>query len=218
MTRRPHKALQLRKPVPATLADGFPTSEIAAGTRYFRSFSKGNGPWYFNSSTAQRFNLPSPEGTCYVATDVLTAVLERLGEQLADGPISADEIDRMHVASLELQARVTSALTGHKKAAAFGCNREICTTEDYALTQEWASAFRALPVEAVSYESRLSSESKMNALALFGPEGDAGHPVRSQLSGRNAMRHAGLSNLIAPSRPKGKTMKSLLAPDPLRRP
>lgn len=219
MTRRPHKEPQLRKPNPAALASGFPTKHIPAGKRYYRSITKGNGPWYFNSSDDQRFNLPSPEGTCYVATDEITAIYERLGEYLHDdGPVPAEEVARMQVAELELQHPVTSALTGHKKAAAFGCFREICTIDDYDLTREWAAALRGLPSGGMSYESRLTSESKMNSLAIFGPEGDAKHPVKRLSSGMAAMKRAGLSHRIAPTRPKGATMMLHIAPHPLGRP
>jgi RES domain len=218
MTPEPHHTLKLRSPDTATLAKGFPTKKIAVGSRYYRSFTKGKGPWYFNPTNAFRFNIPTPDGTCYLATDILTAILERLGEHLADGPIPREDVDKMQVAELELQATVIAALTGHKKAALYGCHREICTTDDYSLTQEWARAFRRLPVDAISYESRLTSESTMNALALFGPEGDAGNSVKTLISGREALRRAGMGHLVAPSRPKGKTMKAHLAPDPRRRP
>jgi hypothetical protein len=45
----------------------------------------GHGPWWFSSSLEGCFDLPAPDGTCYLASDELGAMLERLGAELLPG-------------------------------------------------------------------------------------------------------------------------------------
>lgn len=46
--------------------DGFPVRSVSQATELFRVVRRGNGPWWFGSSTKGRFDLPEPDGTCYL--------------------------------------------------------------------------------------------------------------------------------------------------------
>ena len=56
---------------------------------------RDGGCWWFSSvptdpDAGGRFDLPGPDGTCYLAGDPLSALLELIGPDLESGAVSAD--------------------------------------------------------------------------------------------------------------------------------
>lgn len=61
---------------PSGSLTGFPTVSFGASRVFYRAVTRGRTPWWFGSDGSQRFDLSHPRGTCYVATDVATAIRE----------------------------------------------------------------------------------------------------------------------------------------------
>lgn len=175
MSGRPRASSFL--PAPGNLAN-YPRHRFPAGQVVYRSHSRRLGPGYFASAPADprgggRFDLESPEGTCYVATDALVALRERFGPELMDiGEVPVSLVQETAVSRLRLPDAVRAADTSSQQAGNFH-TLELVTTDDYELTQQWARAFRRAGFEGVRYQARFSTVSEPGAIALFGDGGPA---------------------------------------------
>lgn len=69
-------------------------------TCLFRVGRAERSPWWFRSSLEGRFDLPEPDGTCYVALDPLAALLEVIGPDCERGYLSAEHLARRRVYQL----------------------------------------------------------------------------------------------------------------------
>ena len=56
----------------------FPSLTLPAGKLIYRIHRDGHSPWWFSRDGSQRFDLPTPYGTCYVADQPMGAFLETL--------------------------------------------------------------------------------------------------------------------------------------------
>lgn len=74
---------------PSDLRD-FPFRKLTPDTSLFRAVSQGLGPWWFGSSMLGRFDLPEPEGSCYLASDEISALLEVAGRERLGGVVPAE--------------------------------------------------------------------------------------------------------------------------------
>ena len=70
-------------PMPGSNLSLIPSVEYEKGSEFFRAHSQQYGPWYFSSSMQGRFDLPEPQGTCYLATNPGAAVREVIGDRLS---------------------------------------------------------------------------------------------------------------------------------------
>lgn len=177
--------------------DGFPTAS-ASGT-WCRAHTTGYGPWWFASGGEGRFDLATPDGTCYLASDVEGAVRERLGGTLARrGMVLAAEADRMAVSRLEVDVDAADATA--RGAAGFGITRELGAMVPYDLPQRWATALHRAGHQALRYWPRFSNAADMTALALFGTSGaDGGRSIDvTPMSGRDACRAARIAVIGLP--------------------
>jgi len=178
---------------------GFPAFDYPEGTPLYRAISAGKGPWWFSSSMDSRFDLPAPDGTCYLGVNLEAAIRERGGKRLLKlGHVNSGFVTAMNVAHLKLPAPVKAAATASAEAVRFGCNRELSTIPDYDLTQKWAAAFRRGGFGGITYPSRFTSGLETNAIALFGASGEQDYAVVEMLTGLQAMAVAGLSDLVDP--------------------
>lgn len=84
---------------PAEL-EGFPRMVLESVTCLYRVGRAERSPWWFGSSLEGRFDLPEPDGTCYVALDPLTALLEVIGPDRERGYLSAEHLARRRVYEL----------------------------------------------------------------------------------------------------------------------
>jgi hypothetical protein len=157
---------------------GFPARRVIG--RWFREHAArpdepGDGCWFFTSHepTAEptgRFDLPTPQGTCYLAEEETTAARERCGRFLAA---------RMPVPSGFVAGRVVSSVypkigkaadATHHDVPRCGVTRELFSIDDYPLTSRWARAFRAADFEALVHQPRFSTHAA-SACAVFGQQG-----------------------------------------------
>ncbi len=156
----------------------FPRWRARTDRVFYRAHRAAVGPWWFSSSGAGRFDLPPPHGTCYLATDALTALREAAGSRLtALGTIDVAFATERCVSALRLPTGRWLADSCHRSAALFGLTRELCTITPYDVPHQWAAAFHADGFAGVRYESRFTTQSRPNSAAVFGATGEASWPV-----------------------------------------
>jgi hypothetical protein len=142
---------------------------VPASTTTYRTHGAKFAPWWFGTSLGGRFDLPGPDGTCYTAESELITLLETWcgiaiipSPEIAHRVISAVAVNR----DLHLADATSNAAIG------FGMTSEISTTTDYALTQQWAHAFRAAGFDGIRYWARHELTHVHACYALFAPSGD----------------------------------------------
>jgi RES domain len=162
---------------PSGSLEGFPVRAVVRGSTLHRAHAATRGPWWFGHDGAGRFDLPAPRGTCYLATDAVAALRERLGPVLgvaaavpetlvADVVVSALPVPRTwSVADLQVRA-----------AGAHGVTRELETMVPYAVPQAWARALDRLGHDGVAYGPRFTPGDG-SAVAVFGEAGARDWPV-----------------------------------------
>lgn len=150
------------------------------------------GPWWFGSSLLGRFDLPAPNGTCYVAADQLDAILEILGPDLLPGGLApASLLAGRHLRALRVPTPRKLANCLVQKAGRW-ITAELSTLTPYAVPQAWASAFCRQGFDGVRYGSRHSPSRRSIVFALFGPAGErkwpAGGAIQIDASHRHRIR------------------------------
>jgi hypothetical protein len=182
--------------------DGFPPWRLRRERTIHRAHPVSNGPWWFGSSMDGRFDLPDPNGTCYLASSVQASVRERLGPELVRfGAISSAEADQFRVSALHVPHGHRLADTSHREAARHHLTRELVTHTPYDLPQRWAAAFHACGFAGIRYLARFSTGSNEHAYALFGEHGAQDWPADPDpLSGRDAAAKAGITVVDLPRR------------------
>lgn len=137
----------------------------------YRVVKKGNGPWWFGSSMQGRFDLPLPEGTCYLAADELAALLELIGPDCEGGAVSSDFLRIRRVRELKVPRDLGLSDLTSRRASGFGITAEIATLVPYELPQAWAARLRQAGAEGLIYWLR-HDPSRTEGFALFGPHGE----------------------------------------------
>jgi len=169
-------------PDPADLT-GFPFTTTLPDTWFRehadRSASAGHGCWWFSGHDEAdepigRFDLPAPDGTCYLGETVGVAVRERCGRFLAAHlPIPQTHLEGRVVSMVrlpELAGRVAD-LTD-PRAALFGVTGELAAGIDYLLSSAWARALRAAGLRGGIHFLPRFTPGHEHALAVFGKGGD----------------------------------------------
>lgn len=158
-------------------AAAIPTVTLDAGTHLtritqHRSTGESSVGWYF-SSTANvrpgRFDLPHPDGTCHLASDLTGAFNEVFrGTGL---------IDRRDIARRSVLAATTTERSGpwanltDPAAATAGVNMDVYAGDDYTRTQQLASDSHAHHRVGVIALLRQQSDGERKTYALFGDAG-----------------------------------------------
>lgn len=144
---------------------------------------RDHGCWWFSSIGADpeasgRFDLRPPYGTCYFASTQEAAARERVGTQLrriaGRESVSRGALTTADGSVVVTEAAVHAARAANLpvKAAQRWVNRSLSSgTGIYAVTQAWASAFRAADFDGVVYEPRFAGGARVRSLAVFGPAG-----------------------------------------------
>lgn len=139
----------------------------------YRIFRAARSPWWFSSDGSGRFDLPFPDGTCYLAQDPLGALLE-----VARGLTILS--DRFLDSRRLLIARPTRELRladlNAAGAYAFGVTGELSGTADYAGPQAWAAALRTHGFDGVRYRIRHDPRGDLVGVGWFGRAGRWGRP------------------------------------------
>jgi hypothetical protein len=164
----------------------FPRRAVRAGTRWFRQHrdraDADRGAWFFAGHAAGeegmgRFDLITPRGTCYLASTERGAVNELIGPEAAGrGWVDSDLIAGHVVSTLRLPVDVRTANVTAERAARFRVTRELVTSGDYGLTQQWAEVLRAAGFGGILSELRFTLGTT-KGLAFFGDEGRPDPPL-----------------------------------------
>jgi hypothetical protein len=162
----------LRAPGAGVSLDGFPSYPLTPARTLWRVVRDGHGPWWFGSLLEGRFDLPAPDGTCYLASDDLGALLEVLGPDLLPGAgAPAALLAGRHLRAVHVAARQRLADTLAERAVGW-VTAEIATVTPYRVSQAWALAFRRRELDGVRYAGRHRTARRAFAVALFGPAGE----------------------------------------------
>jgi len=187
---------------PADLSD-FPRSRLQPSASLCRAHSAGRSPWWFSSDLSGRFDLIPPNGTCYLATDVATALRERFGHDLVrQGVVTFEAAAKTEVSTVRIPSARWLANTCSPAAAKFGMTREIGTCPSYLIPQAWAAAwFAGGRHSGVRYQTRFSTGAAANAVALFDDAGQRGWPTDPHpADGVQACTDAGITVARRPTR------------------
>jgi hypothetical protein len=145
---------------------------LAPERTLWRVARDGHGPWWFGSSLQGRFDLPPPDGTCYLASDDLGALLEILGPDLLPGagaPSSLLAGRRLWAVSVPRRQRLADTIGERAVAWVTG---ELSTITPYHLPQVWALAFRRNGFDGLRYAARHRTGRRPFVVALFGTAGE----------------------------------------------
>ncbi|MGB8405909.1 MAG: RES family NAD+ phosphorylase [Mycobacterium sp.] len=193
---------------PADLA-GFPRWRLKPNYVLRRAHRAGYSPWWFSSDLSGRFDLISPFGTCYLATDITTALRERFGHELVNqGTVTFTTAAQTHVSALVVPAGRWVADCCHDDAATFGLTRELGTCANYDIPQGWAMALHRERLHGLRYQTRFTTGPRPNAVALFDDAGLHDWPVDPDpLGGVKACTDAGIDVADIPTRGQLRIIK-----------
>jgi hypothetical protein len=162
-----------------------------------RACRADRGTWWFSSDGSGRFDLITPEGTCYLATDAYAAIREatRLG------PVSADWVHARELRTLAPPSpKARLAATTHRAAGRYGVTTELATIVPYGMPQRWAAALRAHEFDGIRHQLRHDQRARPSGVAVFGPAGAANWPEgRREALTVDAVAAAGVRVLALPS-------------------
>lgn len=176
----------------------------------FRAHLKEFGPWFFASHPRGRFNLEEPNGTCYFAEDIETAVREYFGPLIRRNEISAKAAAVLRVSRVFPPEDATYAHVSGQGAARFGVTSELTTMGDYEVTRAWAEAFNER-VNGLRYNSRFNPGAE--SWALFGAAGPApslGVDPSGSVDGAAAVKAAGVT--VQPEPPMKRSVRMVPPP------
>jgi hypothetical protein len=151
----------------------FPARALLAGRRLWRVAR--HSPSWFCSAGDCRFDLRPPRGTCYLATDELTGLLEVLGPGVVGMVVPPSLLAGRTLFGLDLAAPVRLANTTSRRAA--GVTNQLAAMTPYGVPRAWASTFRAAGFDGIAYRARFDPGPPARGVALFGRAGEAGWPV-----------------------------------------
>jgi hypothetical protein len=151
--------------------EGFPIRPLSPNTDLFRVVRRGFGPWWFGSSMKGRFDLPEPDGTCYLAMDEISALLEVIGPDLESGAVSSHFLSDRSLRKLRVPEEQSLSDLTSRQAVRFGITTEIGTVVPYGCPQAWAAKLRMTGSQGVVYWAR-HDPSHGEAMALFAPQGE----------------------------------------------
>ncbi len=118
-----------------------------------------------------RFDLAEPQGTCYLATDEISAILEVIGPDFERGAISSDFLKARSLRKLRLPEEQDLADLTSREVVRFGITAEVGTLVPYDLPQAWAAALRSAGLSGLAYWPRHDPAREI-VVALFGPHGE----------------------------------------------
>jgi len=141
--------------------------------------SRREDPWWFASAETEaalggRFDLPSPMGTCYLATRPEAAVLEALQMRLTLLPAPELRARRLATCTAPDDAPDAAMLTARRLAGEWGITAELWAGRDRALTRRWAQAIRRDGWWALYAGVSHDPSGRLRAVALFDHQG--AHP------------------------------------------
>jgi hypothetical protein len=157
----------------------FPSCALAAGSVVYRVHRAGFGPWWFSSDGSQRFDIPEPYGTCYVAEHPIGAFLETLARVSL---VSTADVAGRRLATIRLSSDLRLADCLDPTAAGFGVTATTSAGYPYRkVSHPWAKRFFQAGFDGVRYGAAHHPALAETSYALFGPTGaSAGHGTFSE--------------------------------------
>ncbi len=166
-------------------------------TVLFRVFRRTRpAPWYFASlpagcdsdDAAGRFDLPLPDGTCYLATSLSGAVLEAL-QGFGEGLLPESELRARACARVSVpDAAPDAADLTDRVARGVGVTQALWAGPERARTQRWAAALHRAGWQALHVGVQHDPTGGLRSVALFdragvhAPYGDDGAWVWSSVA------------------------------------
>jgi len=167
----------------------------------FRAHSREFDPWFFASHENGRFNLADPNGTCYFAGGLETAVREYYGELVVDtNALSTAAAAMLRVSVVHPPTGAVYAHVSGPGVSHYGITSELTTMGDYAITRAWAERLKD-DANGLRYNSRFNPGHE--SWALFGKAGPApslGVEPSRAVDGVAAVTAAGIAVLPDPPR------------------
>lgn len=150
----------------------FPSRTIRFGSRWYRQHRHDLNPWWFSNSLEGRFDLSTPNGTCYLASTPQAATRERVGPDLAAaGHVAASVMHGRVISALLIPETVRAAnLDSDRAGHRYGITSELATMVGYAVPQAWAHVLHAAGFGGLVARLRFSP-SGQQGVALFGEGG-----------------------------------------------
>lgn len=162
--------MELHLSAPPPDLEDFPALVLPAGTELWTVHAAGDSPLVCSGAGDGRFDLATPEGTCYFATEPLGALLECCFRDTPEVDEQALRERRLSVVRTERALRLADL--ADMRAFGFGVTAEVHSIPDYELTQQWARAARAAGFDGVHYLLRHDPSRSMAGVARFGPAGE----------------------------------------------
>lgn len=153
----------------------FPRSGLPAGRRLYRAAR--HTPWWFCACGGCRFDLDEPRGTCYLATDPVSGLLESIGPEWATGrPLTRAFVTGRTVHALDLPQRVTLANLTSRKAIGFRVTNELSDMTPYvprafATLLDGVTGRTGPAFDGLRFRSRFDTGATTRGVALFGDHG-----------------------------------------------
>ena len=187
--------MPLTAPPTVNILAALPTKRMA-GLRLHRVYLASRpSPWFFASLPPQadpyahgRFDLPHPDGACYISTSAVAAVLETF-QHLVGGLIPDQEL-RVR-ARAEVVAPTTCPPAANLTAArarGAGVTAALWADHDRVRTQAWADQLRRAGHRALFHGIGHDPTVRLRGLTLFDKAGE--HPPYDDAAGWRATRHA----------------------------
>ena len=147
-----------------------------SGKTLFRVFRRSRpAPWFFaalpegfdTDAAAGRFDLPLPDGACYLAISVDGAVLEAL-QGFGEGLLPESELRARACAEVHVpdSAPGAAALTD-RVARGVGVTQALWASPDRSRTQRWAAALHRAGWQALHVGVQHDPTGKLRSVALF---------------------------------------------------
>jgi hypothetical protein len=162
----------LQPPDPSRDYSVFPRVALTQGTSVYRVHRKGLGPWWFCSCQDCRFDLNDPRGTCYLATDPMTAVLEAFGNDLDSGFLPETAIQDRCVRRMPLPADYDLADLASRRCVGFDVTSEIGDITPYDLPLVWATHLDSSGFDGLRWSTRFDPAPSANGVAVYGEAGE----------------------------------------------
>jgi hypothetical protein len=137
-------------------------------------------PWWFSSvdaeapETSGRFDLPAPDGACYLAATQIAAVLEAL-QDFGEGLLPDAELRSRRTAEVAVPRHAPDAASlASQRARGSGVTVALWGGADRPLSQAWAVALRRAGWQALFHGVQHDPVGRLRAVTLFDVAG--AHP------------------------------------------
>jgi len=157
--------------LPPESLQGFPIR------RYQNEFYRAarESPWWFCTCGDCRFDIQGEHhsglGTLYAGSDPITGVVEIIGPEMIERPISRAFLAERMIWTLSYDRALVLADLIQETALGFGVTNELSTMVPYDVPQAWAEAFADENLDGISYRTRFSTGKQTTGIALFDEAG-----------------------------------------------